>query len=203
MTNEEWDTVALLLSKGWKGEFGPGEDRAYRLLLESYSGQQVVAALRQLAATGHHAVPSVSEIVQMVERDPERLTTFEEMFDALYGSGRVLAARSKPGAFEDYGAMLQSQDRAASDAAWNLDPLLGKFVDTYGVRNLKLLEVRHDEHAGLVRKDLREAWERFVQTNAHRDAAALAAGRRRSLERKTARKLDAAETARQLGVESS
>lgn len=181
MTDQEWEVIALLLSKGWKGDYGPGEDRAYRSLLDGYDSQQIIRALRILAARGTPFLPAASEIVQAIEQDPNQ-PTFEEAFTALF-DGHVFRTQPLTGTYDNEAEMLTARANHASDRAWNIHPLLGAFVDEYGPQRLRMLEVNHPEHGALVRKDLRGAWERFVEANAHRDAAMLASGRRRVLVR--------------------
>ncbi len=181
MTDEEWSAVSLLLARGWKGEWGGLDDRAYRILLDGYDTEQLVTALRKLAVHGHFSRPTVPEIVQAIEYKDR--PTGAEFFDLLYGAGGVIrASLPSGGRYDSEARMLAARDEAREDRAWDIDPMLGSFVHAYGVRRLAMLQI-DGEHAELVRRDLLAEWEEHVERNAHRDAVALAAGRRRDLAR--------------------
>lgn len=187
MTEREWRSIALLLQCGfkWSEPFGPGHDRTYRTFLAGYEAKDIAAALRKLVAGGQVFGPTPGELVHALEGNDDRLT-FIEAYSAIYDSrpacgGRGVLWTHKPG---------MSDNEAQLDRAYEIAPLLGAFVHSYGLNALRLLEVEHEDYGHIRKRELQDAWEQFAEANAHRDAAALAAGRRRELGRGRPRRLD-------------
>lgn len=181
MTEQEWNTIALLLGHGfkWSEPFGGGHDRAYRTFLADYEAKDIAAALRKLVAGGQVFGPTPGELVQAIEGSDDRLT-FIEAYSAMYDSRPACGGR---GLLWTHGNKEESEHEAQLDRAYEIDPLLGAFVRSYGLERLRLLEVEHEDYGHIRKRELQEAWEQFAEANAHRDAAALVAGRRRDLGR--------------------
>lgn len=181
MSDERWSAIALLLERGfkWSEPFAGAHERAYRALLDGYDEATIAQALRNLVAAGQVFGPTPGEIVQAIEGDDSR-PTFLEAFSAIYDSRPACGGR---GVLWTRAAAGGSERDARLDRAYEIHPLLGAFVQSYGVDRLEALEVDHDEKAGVIRHQLELAWNGFVEANEHRDAAALASGRRRELQR--------------------
>lgn len=180
MTNEEWDTFAMLLDKGfkWKEPFGPAHEFTYRTLLDGYEPEQIAAVLRMLVARGQVFGPTPGEIVAAIRKDPGA-PTFEEAYRLIFGAGGVLRAR-----LPYDGPVLDPErrrDAAARARMAEIHPLVASFVDRYGQDRLRMLEVDHPDYGDLKRKELREAWDRHCEAMEGREVAALASGRRDGL----------------------
>ncbi len=175
LADREWQAIALLLERGfkWREPFAGAHDRTYRTLLADYDEDALATALRKLVAGGQVYGPTPGEIVQAIEGDAER-PTFLEAYSAIYDSHPAWCGGR---------GILWTRPADPADRAWDIHPLIGAFVQSYGVERLRMLEVDHDEKGAMNRHQLELAWERFVEAHAHRDAAALAAGRRRELRR--------------------
>lgn len=178
MTDEQWDTFAMLLDKGfkWREQFGPAHEFTYRTLLDGYDPEQVATALRALIARGQVFGPTPGEIVAEIRLDPS-VPTFEEAFRLIYGRGGVLAALppyTGPGSRTPEKVMEARRLRLAE-----VHPLVQSFVQRFGMDRLWRLEVNHDEYGDRKRKDLLEAWERHCVACEGRDVAVLASGARR------------------------
>lgn len=181
LDDRAWQAIALLLERGfkWREPFAGAHDRAYRVLLDGYSEQQLAAGIRRLVASGQVYGPAPGEIVQAIEGDPDR-PTFLEAYSAIYDSRPTCGGR---GVLWIHARGGGSELEARLDRAYEIHPLIGAFVHAYGVSNLQMLPVEHEEKGAMNRHQLEQAWDRFVEANAHRDAAALAAGCRRDLAR--------------------
>lgn len=182
MSDNEWAAVMGVLEECWPGEWTARTGPAYRILLGGYSASAVLAALRKVSADTKRVLrarPSGSELVSALEEDPER-PTFEDMFDAVFGSGRILRARSTARRWgseaERHALYCEAVERRAAE----FHPLIAGFVVNYGVFGLSRLEL-DGEYGGLRRKDLREAWDRFVAAREGMERHAIAAGSRAGL----------------------
>ncbi len=119
--------------------------------------------------------PSAGELAADGLRDPST-PTFTEAFRAIDGPHGVLVAR------EPYAGPVRepaaSRQRAALARAAECHPLIGAFIESYGLARLRLLEVDHPEYGELRRNDLGAEWERFLTATEGRDLAALGTRRR-------------------------
>jgi len=175
---DEWETLCLLIEEGWPGEFNDATAKAWRVLLDDYDAPAVLAAIKALVAKGGAFRPSVAEVVAMIRHDPGR-PTFEEFYRLCYGRHGFLRAT-----LPYTGPVRESEkrrDEAARARIAGMHPLVGAFVERFGLGRLRTLEVDHDTYGELNRKDLREAWDRHVEAMDGRDVAALASGRRDGL----------------------
>lgn len=155
MTDAEWDTFALLLDKGfkWREPFGQAHETTYRVLLDGYDGEQIAYALRALIASGQVFGPTPGEIVAAVRTDPSR-PTFEEMLHGLYGPGGIYG-------FKRSGV--------------TISPWVTAFADNFGRERLRLLEIEDPDEGKWRRRELQDAWERFLEANESRQAHEIAA----------------------------
>lgn len=165
MTREQWDTIALLLDKGfkWREPFGEAHDLAYRTLLEGCEAAQIANVLRALVARGQVFGPTPGEIVALVRHDPDNpIPTFEECFQQLYGPGGLFG-------FKRSGV--------------TVSPWVTAFADGFGRERLRLLEVDDETDGKWRRRELEQAWDRFVEASEGRELAQIAAGRRGAIGR--------------------
>jgi hypothetical protein len=171
---DEWETLCLLLEEGWPGEFTEATARAWRLLLDDFSAEQVLVAIKSLVARGGTFRPSVAEVTAAIRKDPSA-PTFTEAYALIYGKGGVIRARPKYA-----GRLITDEDRnrAMLDRASELHPLVAAFVNRYGLHRLRMLEVDDPEYGELRRKELAGEWDQFCEAMEGRDVAALVSGRR-------------------------
>lgn len=181
----DWRDVGRALLGSWPSQvasWGREAIAAYCAELQA-RGLTPDAALRAIRSADAGPAPTAPSLAKLAHIDPEQPAT-AELVSLIYGPGGAMRARTPPGAsYESEAQMLSARDEARLERAWDIHPLLGLFVDSYGVRRLAMLEVDHDEYGAKRRRELEEAWEGFCERNAHRDRAALAAGRKRELGR--------------------
>lgn len=168
-----WDQVASVLLGSWPAQVSSWSREAINayvgeLRARGLSPEHAIAGIR-----GHAGAfpPAAGEIASNAVREPA-VPTFVEAFHMLFGydvrGGRgVLWERAQPGG---------SRGHAQVKRAYELHSLLGEFVESYGLARLSLLEVDHEEHGGLVRRDLERAWDAFVEAAHHRRLDELAPG---------------------------
>jgi hypothetical protein len=183
MISDEWQTISMLLDKGfkWREPFGEAHAATYRVLLDGYDAEQIAGALRKLIARGQVFGPTPGELVALINEDPSQPTP-EEAYQMIYGRGGVMRARLKPGAsYASEAQMLGARDQVRLERAQEIHPLLGAFVERFGVHRLAMLEVDDPEYGELRRKEVREAWVRHCEAFAGREVAAIASGRRSGL----------------------
>jgi hypothetical protein len=178
ISNDEYETICLLIEEGWPGDFNDTAAAAWRVFLDDYEPAQVLVALKALVAKGGTFRPSVAEVVAQIRQDPSRPTP-EEAYTMIYGPRGVMRARAKANqSYANEAAMIGAHDDAKVQRAFELHPLLGAFVERYGIRRLALLEVDSPEYGEIKRRELREAWERHCEAFEGREVAAIARGRR-------------------------
>jgi hypothetical protein len=155
MTTEEWDTLALLLDKGfkWREPFGTAHETTYRVLLEGYEGEQIAYALRALIARGQVFGPTPGEIVAVIRHDPER-PTFAELLAQLYDAGGVFGFKR---------------------SNVTISPWVTAFVERYGRERLRMLEINDPDRGGLRLRDLEQSWTAFLEATEGRAIHELAA----------------------------
>ena len=162
MTADEWNTIALLLDKGfkWREPFGEAHETTYRILLDGYSAEDVASAIRALVARGQVFGPTPGEVVAEIRNDPAA-PTFDEAYALIYRPKGILWGKSNA----------QSTEFAKS----RVHPLVGSFALRYGIERLRMLEVDHEDYGDIKRRDLRLAWDQHVEAMEGRDVAALVA----------------------------
>lgn len=168
MTPDEWESIALLLDKGfkWREPFGVAQSTTYRVLLDGHAAEQIAGALRVLVGRGQVFGPTPGEIVSLIRSDPSK-PTFEEAYQLIYGPRGILWGRSN--------------GQAAEFARSSMHPLVGSFAVRYGIERLRLLEVDHEDYGPLRRKELQAAWDRHAEATEGRNLASLMSPRRGEL----------------------
>lgn len=177
MTADEWESLCLIISAGWPGDFTDSDAMAWRVLLDDYTAPQVLTAVKALVAKGGQFRPSVAEVVAEVRRDPSKPTA-AEMVRLIFGSQGVLAARTteRKGRWEA-GERDRKDEQAMLDRAFELHPLLGAFVRSQGLRRLRGMDLEGD-YGAAQRKLLEDAWREFTEAHEGREVAQLVAPRR-------------------------
>lgn len=158
MNADDWDAISILLDKGfkWREPFGEIQAGVYQVLLEGYSADQVMTAVRALVASGQVFGPTPGELVSQIRTDPST-PTFDEAYQQLYGPGGVFGFKRR---------------------GVTISPWVEAFVANYGRDRLRLLEVDHDEYGDVKRRELRQSYEQFLEASEGRELAAIAEGRR-------------------------
>lgn len=183
-TDRQWDAFCGLVEEGWAFDFDDKTATIWRAVLDGIPPQAAMKGVRRLLLEGHRYRPSVSEVLAAARRDPS-VPTFEEMLALVYGPGGVLRARPTVRRYRDQQERRRLDDQAALDRAASMHPLIASFVarqDLEHLRSLPLVDAggsdRDRDRAHFARKELRDAWDRHVQTADSRQVAALAAGER-------------------------
>jgi hypothetical protein len=187
VTEASWHQVGRALLGRWPSQVATwGEEGiaafVEELLADGLTAEQALVALRSYRPEpGKDFPPSVPAVVALARTDPSQPTP-EEAYQMIYGKGGVMRARLKPGAsFPSEAAMLGARDEVRLERAQEIHPLLGAFVERFGVHRLAMLEVDDPEYGEVRRKDVREAWARHCEAFAGREVAAIASGRRSGL----------------------
>lgn len=182
-TAEEQREIGTALLGSWPGTmtaWGKEAIAAYisELRARGLTAEQTLTAIRTWPA-GSDFPPSAPNLAALARQDPSTPTP-EEAYRLIYGPRGVMRARPAPGG--SYGSeaeMLGARNEARVKRAYELHPMLGAFVERFGVDRLAMLEVDDPDYGELRRRDVREAWERHCEAMQGRDVAALAAGQRR------------------------
>lgn len=115
--------------------------------------------------------PSAPNLAGAALHDPSAPTA-EEAVRLIFGRGGVLRARPARGAeFDNEAQRLRALDRARTERAFELHPLLGAFVERFGADRLAALPVDDPEYGELRLRDVREAWARHCETFKDRKVA--------------------------------
>lgn len=171
MTSDEWESVVYVMESCWKGGFGDEEDRkadAYRMFLNKFSAEEVMAGLHSLAEDGSPFLPSVPEIVQRVRALTEPpVPSWPEVWKHLM----VPVRRGWP-------------EQQALDYLNERHPLMGHFMGTVGYEYLRTTGFDDPDYGGIRIKELEGRWNEFVGTAKDRlvqGRALEAAGMRRGV----------------------
>lgn len=139
----EWDAVVLLLEECWRGDVTDRKMRAYRLMLDRFTARQVTDALQVLARSGRPFLPTVPEIIAVIEADPT-LPAWGEAYALIERAMRLPTEA-------DTLARLDAQH-----------PLLALFVAATGWDRLRMLPVNHPEYGPLEVRRLGEEYREFI-----------------------------------------
>lgn len=159
MTRDEFDGPAELLDRLWPGDFTDKDATAYHFVLDDFSADAVMSALRAVCKSGQKFRPAASELVAVLTPERAAHPTFGEMFTLLFGPRGALTARGVDGV----------RARLA-----DMHPLIAAFAERSGIQRLKELPV-HDLDDGHWRKDeLAREWNAHVEACERRGVAAVA-----------------------------
>ena len=175
MTNDEWDSICLLLDKGfkWREPFAEVQAGVYRTLLEGHSADEVLTVIRALVARGQVFGPTPGEIVAEMRSDPSA-PTFIEAYALIYGRRGILRARPNVTTFADEGERGRAYRAAQRARAATMHPLVADFCERYGYDRLELLEVNDPTWGDAKRRELEGAWNTHVERLGERGVRAIA-----------------------------
>jgi hypothetical protein len=167
MTRKEWDTIALLIDNGWRGDFDETRSETYRMFLGEFEHGEVMVALRLLSEEGKPWTPSVPEITKAIRSSQERsLPSFSELWAVLQRAMR-----------------LRVDDDGVAVVEESCGPVAAAFVKAEGMRRLKLTEFWNPDLGELRVKELERRWKDFADRAGDRARLGLAfqaGGRRES-----------------------
>ena len=168
MKDDEWSALCFLMDQAWKGEFVQDKRDAYRVFLDRFSEDEVMAALHSLMETASPHLPAAAEIVQRIRSVSEApVPSWAEVWK------HILIPMTRGWA-----------ERQAMDYLNEIHPLIARFVQVQGYETLRTAPFFDEQYGGLRIKDLRERWEEFVGVARERAAqgrALEAVGQRRDM----------------------
>jgi hypothetical protein len=175
--NPEWKSVVSALLGSWPQQvaaWGREALAAYiqELQARGIDAEQALIAIRSCGGDQKFP-PSAPELAALARHDPDR-PTFEECYQQLYGPGGIFGIRRT-------GAVVS--------------PWVEAFADTYGRERIRMLEVEHEQYGDIKRRDLQDAYARFLEASEGRAVAQIARSGRGGLGR-----LDALEAIRRRPV---
>jgi hypothetical protein len=178
---DDWKLVATALLGSWPSQvaaWGREALAAYmaELAARGVTSEAALLAIRSCPAEQRFP-PSAPELAALARRDPSA-PTFEEML-RLWKLARK--ARPLESRFDNEAHMLSARNDAAMARAFELHPLVGSFVERFGVGRLRMLPLDDPDWGEKRKADLREAWDRHCEAMEGREVAAVAAGRRDGL----------------------
>lgn len=178
---DEWESISLLIEEGWPGEFTDAASSAWRVFLDDYNADGVLTALKVLVARGGRFRPSVAEVAAEINVD-RSAPTFVEAYQLIYGVRGVLAARPKGELWWDTPAQRErAYEDAARDCAAEMHPLIGRFINRYGIDRLRMLELGDPEYGAIRRRELQADYEQLAEALEGRRLESIAAPRRNEL----------------------
>lgn len=181
-STDEWETVCLLIDQGWPGDFSDAQAAAWRVFLDDYDAQTVLAALKGLVAQGGAFRPSVAEVVAQICRDSSRPTLDE----ALTLIRRALRAGRRPlvGDFATEAAMLGAREQMVRDAAASMHSDVASFVcrcSDLARLEADIAELSDEQWGSVRRREFEARWKHHCETWDGRKVTAIASGRRGEL----------------------
>lgn len=158
-TDAQWTTFCALIEEWWPGDFDVAARAAWSVALDGMEPDLASETAQRMLLQGRKWRPSVSEFLADARRDPSQ-PTFDEM---------LILLRKAMKAADPF-------ERLARE-----HPLVGSFVKRQGWDRLRLLPLDDPDWGEKTRRELREAWDRHVETFDGREVAALASGDRDGL----------------------
>lgn len=160
MDDKEWTQIAGILGKWWKGEFDPDTEEVYKMMLDSYDQDRVLAALARLTETGRPFLPTGPEIVAAMREDPS-WPSWTEVFDALRAVGRA-------GLLGPYGD--REKAMAMLTAA---HPVVAGFANREGLRRLHEAPFEDPDYGELEAKRWEDRFAEYAATIKGRQRAGM------------------------------
>lgn len=160
-TQDEWDAVAFLLEKGWKGDLTDEDLEAYLTLLAGVQPAAVVAGLQRLVRHGKPFTPTVSEIVQAAQAD-DGTPSWPEAWGQIFGRGGIVHARSGLRTYRTENERVRADEDAMLERSAACHPFIASFVHAVGIARLRTLPVHDHDWGELERRRLGEEWAEHV-----------------------------------------
>lgn len=170
MTDDEWNVIEGLLKNAWPGQWTDGTGPSYRLLVGDYPAAAVLESLRVLTRRAARFRPSAGEIVSEMHVDAAQ-PTWDEVYDAIYGSGRLMKVRlpyTGPVEYANRGELEAVRDALILEHARAFHPMITAFVEVVTPARLRTLELEDPQYGELRRRELRERWQEFAVTASER-----------------------------------
>ncbi len=174
LTATDWNRFFALLDAGWPGELTEDGADAYRTLLAGIDPDRILGGLRRLLHAGARFRPTAAEILGEARRDPSA-PTFDETLVLLFRRRGVLDVRVR-GTIDSNPNHRAELIVAVNERLAALHPLVSGFVARIGLDRLRAMDIDDPVDGHWRRKELREAWQDFVDASEHREVAVLAAG---------------------------
>lgn len=169
MTRDEFDSgPATVLDAAWPRAFAEAEVTAYYFLLDDFTADQAMGAIKALRGSKYR--PSAGEIAAVIQGEQAAVPTWDEAWLLIRAA---LSARVKR-PYDDYDSAKQA---AVREAMGKMHPLIGAFIDRQGIVALLRAPTDDPDDGHWEVKRLREAWEAHVEVMAGRELVALATGR--------------------------
>jgi hypothetical protein len=170
----DWDLLFDLLDSGWPGELTEGAAAAYRTLLDGVPSDTIIAGIRRLLHAGARFRPTAAEILGEARRDPSR-PTFDEALALLFRRRGVLDVRVRGTVDSNPNHRVELRDKVNERLA-EMHPLVAGFVRRIGLDRLRSMNIDDPVDGHWRRKELREAWQDYIDASDNREVATLAIG---------------------------
>lgn len=159
MTRDEWTAVSLVIENCWQGEFDDDRADAYFSMLEHFTVDQVLAALRLLAEGGRPFIPTVPEITLAARTVAEPLVpSWSEAWSMIQLSIR----------------RCRTEEQAVEFLGKRAHRFVGAFVAAEGFDKLRYEPVEDPEFGSLRLRDLQGRWKEFCERSIERERHGLA-----------------------------
>lgn len=173
--NQDWKPVAGALLGSWPSQVSSWGREALAAFFAELEARGVSPDRALVAIRSHDGAfpPSAGELAALARCDPSQ-PTFVECYALIYGRGGILRARPAESTFADEGERGRAYRAAQRARAATMHPLVGSFVDRYGLDRLELLPLNDPEWGDAKRRDLEAAWDAHVEANEGRLVRAIA-----------------------------
>jgi hypothetical protein len=179
MSDESWDSLAVVIEEWWKGEFSESESLAWRAGLAYFDPGAVLTALRSLLLKGEPFHPSLGEVIAELSHDPKR-PEFEDMVVEIYErpEGVVRQRTSIRKAFWEPGERDTVNRLARLDALLDVHPAVAEFYRAQGDEHMLSSDPFDQEYGPQRRHRLRAEWDAFMERWDAGERRAIASGER-------------------------
>jgi hypothetical protein len=150
MERDEWESIALLIDNGWKGEFDDTMSSSYFTLLGRFTREQVMGALYGIIENGKPFVPSVPEIVSEVRKQEQpSLPSWTEVWSKI----ELVMSKCK------------TEDEAVAELTEYCHPVAGAFMRLEGFERLRREPFLDPDYGTLRVRELQRRWVEFSEVN--------------------------------------
>jgi hypothetical protein len=160
MTQDEWDSISLIMEECWQGEFPETKAMAYKGFLDRFTPEEIMQALYALAEAGSPFLPSVGEIVKKVRDSQEPpVPSWGEVWPTLRR------------------AMRKGRERDALEVCEKLHAAVASFYAMEGHDTLRRMPFDDPDYGAFRVREIEGRWEAFIEvaTERLRRGRALAA----------------------------
>ncbi len=151
MTNDEWESCALIIENCWRGSLDDKASAAYYTMLKRFDADEVMFALHALVENGRPFLPAVPEIVAEIRSGQEPpVPAWSEVWP------RLRKALWKP------------TEAKAVAYVEELHPMVVAFLKAEGWQRLREAPLNDPDYGTLRLRDLEQRWSEFVDVAAAR-----------------------------------